>query len=96
MNGHARLTLARMANRSLRRTVSFPVNFKMTMVVKFNFSIAFESNLPCSHNSNVLGADKFIKYFRHHPDLLTPHTMLFSLQLAVEDPRLPLLLPDQK
>lgn len=94
MNGHAQLTLAHTANGSLRRTY-FPVNAKMTMVVQLISSIAFEFNLPCSHNSNILGADKCIEYFGHHPDLI-PCTMLFSLSLAVKDPRLPLLLPDKK
>lgn len=66
------------------------------MVIKCNFQTAFESNLPCSHNSDVLGTNKFIKYFRHHPDL-SPCTMLFYQELlAVKDPGMPFLLPDQK
>lgn len=41
----------------------------MTVVSKLIFGTPFEPNLPRSHNSDVLGADKRIKYFHHHPDL---------------------------
>lgn len=75
MSRHAKLTLAHIPMGQVEGH-SFSVNYKMTIVSKLIFGTPFETNLPRSHNSDVLGADKRIKYFHHHPDLSSP--MLFS------------------
>lgn len=74
MSRHAKLTLAHIPMGQVEGH-RFSVNYKMTIVSKLIFGTPFETNLPRSHNSDVLGADKRIKYFHHHPDL---SPMLFS------------------
>lgn len=75
VNWHAKLTLAHTPMGQVEGH-GLSGGRKMTMAIKLIFGTPFEPNLPRSHNCDVLGADKRIKYFHHHPDLRSP--MLFS------------------